>query len=70
MPRVSEHELEARLPFLPHIQEIVRAAVRQMQQEGILDLNGQLIPPKALSEDMREGSNQECQNSHEPATRL
>lgn len=46
--RASEPELEARLAFLPHIQEDVRAAVRQMQQEGILDVNGRLIPPKEL----------------------
>ena len=46
-------------PWLAEAQANVEAAVKELQDAGILDENRRLIP-RELPEDMRPGSDQEC----------
>lgn len=57
---VSKEEMLRRFPDTKRMQEAARAARRELQEKGILDENGQLIPPAELPEDMRPESETEC----------
>lgn len=56
----TDEEMDRAYPHIHAMRAAAAAAVRELQQKGILDENGQLIWPKELPEDMRPDSNTEC----------
>ena len=59
-PRVSNEERERRNPELAHMRQKAKAALRDLQEKGILDEGGRLIPMKELPVDCRPESETEC----------
>jgi len=56
---LPREEIERRHPHL-HLVYAGAAAIKDLQEKGILDENGRLIPPKELPADMRPESDTDC----------
>ncbi len=57
---LPREEIERRHPHIAQMNANVAAAIKDLQDRGILDENGRLIPPKELPMDMRPDSDTEC----------
>jgi hypothetical protein len=56
---LPREEIERRHPHLLQMYAAAAAAIKDLQEKGILDGNGRLIPPKELPLDMRPESDTE-----------
>lgn len=59
-PRLSDEERERRNPQLEHMRCKAKAALHDLQEKGILDQDGRLIPLKELPADCQPESDTEC----------
>jgi galactokinase len=57
---LPREEIERRHPHIAQMNARVAAAIKDLQEKGILDEHGRLIPPKELPLDMRPESDTEC----------
>jgi len=57
---LPREEIERRHPHIAMMNANVAAAIRDLQEKGILDENGRLIPPRELPLDMRPESDTDC----------
>jgi hypothetical protein len=57
---LPDEEIERRHPHLAIMRASAAAAIKDLQDKGILDENGRLIPPKELPPDMRPESDTDC----------
>ncbi len=59
-PCISDEERERRHPHLAWMRARAAEAIERLQQEGILDPQGNLLHPELLPDDMQPGSKTEC----------